>query len=438
MWKGTERGRARLDATSATLGAGVDPTMSTKTGKAVKTPHGILLHPQDFVYVQMEGAKRPEMAHVVQIMSTDGGGRGKRKSNAVKVHWLYRPLQEVPDEELDCAPFPGTHAAELFYSFHEDILPLDAVLQTIIVYCIPRDQEFEKEGMRRVPGFFCKRVYSKENGRHALHWLTDKDYNSKSQRVVNALLERTRRLQMEGRLHTLRGGKTGKANTTPLVIDLSEGGDKDREVVDKIPKLAPSKSALPQEESTIRRASATKDAEESPRLGGGGKGNDNPTTSATEVKKLQKKVAFWLEKVVNEPNEEVLEEASVALPRWASKLHDRLQDEHAPFFLSSVWKIASAVREIKERKVKLIVANSMIPTILGEWAFALVDGMDQPNGYKAFVLCCEAVLRLPVQLLPEENKKIEELQKCLRRLVREANDDMVIELSTQLLKKSFR
>lgn len=411
--------------------------MSTKTGRAVKTPHGILLHPQDFVYVQMEGAKRPEMAHVVQIMSTNGEGRGKRKSNAVKVHWLYRPLQEVPDEDLDCAPFPGTHVAELFYSFHEDILPLDAVLQTILVYCIPKDQEFEKEGMRRVPGFFCKRVYSKENGRHALHWLTDKDYNSKSQRVVNALLERTRQLQKEGRIHTLKGGKIGKANTPPLVIDLSEV-DEDREVLDKIPKLAPLERAQPQEESTIRRAVATKDPEESPRLGDGGRGNENATTSGTEVKKLQKKVASWLERIVNEPTAEVLEEASVALPRWASKLHNRLQDEHAPFFLSSVWKIASAVREIQERKVKMIVASSMIPTILGEWAFALVDGMDQPNGYKAFVLCCEAILRLPVQLLPQENMKIEQLQKCLRRLVQEAKDDTVIELSTQLLKKSFR
>mmetsp|Transcript_10795 Transcript_10795/g.66666 ORF Transcript_10795/g.66666 Transcript_10795/m.66666 type:complete len:412 (+) Transcript_10795:2500-3735(+) len=411
--------------------------MSRKTGRAVKTPHGILLHPQDFVYVQMEGAKRPEMAHVMQIMSTNGEGRGKRKSNAVKVHWLYRPLQEVPDEDLDCAPFPGTHVAELFYSFHEDILPLDAVLQTIVVYCIPKDQEFEKEGMRRVPGYFCKRVYSKESGRHALHWLTDKDYNSKSQRVVNALLERTRQLQKEGRLHTLKRGKIAEANTPPLVIDLLEG-DEDREVLDKIPKLARSERAQPQEESKIRRATEKKDPEESPRLGDGGRSNDNATTSATEVKKLQKKVASWLEKIVNEPNEEVLEEASVALPRWASKLHDCLQDEHAPFYLSSVWKIASAVREIKERKVKMIVASSMIPTILGEWAFALVDGMDQPNGYKAFVLCCEAVLRLPVQLLPQQNMKIAQLQKCLRRLVQEANDDTVIELSTQLLKKSFR
>lgn len=427
-----------MNGKSKTLGNEVDPGMATRTLKSVKTRSGILLHPQDFVYVQMEGAKRPEMAHVLQIYSSKKQRSGKGTSDTVKVHWLYRPLQDVHDEDLDCAPFPATHVAELFYSFHEDILSLDAVLQTIVVYCIPRHQEFEKEGMRRVPGFFCKRVYSKEQGRHALHWLTDKDYNSKSQRVVNGLLEKTRQLQNEGRLHTLSGGKHPKGEGAHSVQDLSDKGDGGENVGGAGAQPTAIDDTQTCKGDPMQPSLPNKTEAEEPYSDGRDRTSSAPSTSAMEVKRLQRKVASWLEKIAKEPTRENLDEAMIALPRWASKLHDRLQDDDAPFFLSSVWKIAGMVREIEEREVKLIVASSMIPTILGEWAFALVDAMDQPNGYKAFVLCCEAVLRLPVKLLPNENAKISQLQKRLEEWVRGGKDSVVVELATKLLQKSFR
>lgn len=377
------------------------------------------------------------MAHVLQILSTGNGTKGT-SSIDIRVHWLYRPASDTHAPSTDCAPFRAIQAGELFYSFHEDVLPLDSVLQNIVVYCLSPGQPFRKRGLRRVPGYFCKRVYSRENKHHVTHWIADKDYSSRNQKIVNALLAQTRLNQERGILMKLDDPEderpTGKIVETPPTNKRGDDRGKDRDGADAVPGPRPGSSPSSTSQLQAKVVPSCRGQRESTALAQAHASHD----TIAEVKHLQKKIASLLNRVTTEPSTENVENLSDTMPSLALKLHGCMQLEGVPFFLSSVMKIAQSIRQLSNHQIKITVARSMLPTLLGEWAQALVDALESSNGLRAFVCCCEALMVLPIKLLPEDNQKIGILHARLKDLSVDPAQQIIQELAKRMLQKSFR
>ncbi|XP_040873173.1 uncharacterized protein [Glycine max] len=135
--------------------------------------------------VPEEKGQKPYVAIIKDITQSISGN--------VKVtgQWFYRPEEA---EKKGGGNWQSCDTRELFYSFHRDDVPAEAVMHKCVVHFVPRHKQLPKR--KDHPGFIVQKVY--DTVERKLWRLSDKDYEDIKQQEIDVLVEKT--LQRIGEL----------------------------------------------------------------------------------------------------------------------------------------------------------------------------------------------------------------------------------------------
>ncbi|XP_048135682.1 uncharacterized protein LOC125315273 [Rhodamnia argentea] len=141
-------------------------------GDQYKIEDTVLLNPA-------ETGHKPYVAIIKDIIQTTNG------SMMVTARWLYRP------EEAKIKGGGGSRQSldirKLFYSFHQNDVPLESVMHKCLVHYIPAHKQIPDR--KQSPGFIVQKIYDPIEEK--LWELTDKDYGVNIQKEMNLLLQKT-------------------------------------------------------------------------------------------------------------------------------------------------------------------------------------------------------------------------------------------------------
>ncbi|KAL2595116.1 hypothetical protein AAZV13_11G021300 [Glycine max] len=128
--------------------------------------------------VPEEKGQKPYVAIIKDITQSINGN--------VKVtgQWFYRPEEA---EKKGGGNWQSCDTRELFYSFHRDDVPAEAVMHKCVVHFVPRHKQLPKR--KDHPGFIVQKVY--DTVERKLWRLTDKDYEEFKQQEIDVLVEKT-------------------------------------------------------------------------------------------------------------------------------------------------------------------------------------------------------------------------------------------------------
>ncbi|CAK9142227.1 unnamed protein product [Ilex paraguariensis] len=125
-----------------------------------------------------ESHQKPYVAIIKDITQTNDG------SMMVTGQWFYRPEEA---EKRGGGNWQSNDTRELFYSFHRDEVPAEAVMHKCVVHFIPLNKQIPKR--KQHPGFIMQRVYDNERSR--LFNLTGRDYEDNKQHEIDDLIQKT-------------------------------------------------------------------------------------------------------------------------------------------------------------------------------------------------------------------------------------------------------
>lgn len=98
--------------------------------------------------------------------------------------WFYRPEEA---ERRGGGSWQSRDTRELFYSFHRDEVPAEAVMHKCVVHFIPLHKQLPSR--KQHPGFIVQKVY--DTVERKLWKLTDKDYEDNKQQEIDELVHKT-------------------------------------------------------------------------------------------------------------------------------------------------------------------------------------------------------------------------------------------------------
>ncbi|KAL9328707.1 hypothetical protein ACSQ67_003710 [Phaseolus vulgaris] len=128
--------------------------------------------------VPEEKGQKPYVAIIKDITQSINGN--------VKVtgQWFYRPEEA---EKKGGGNWQSCDTRELFYSFHRDDVPAEAVMHKCVVHFVPRHKQLPKR--KDHPGFIVQKVY--DTVERKLWRLSDKDYEDIKQQEIDVLVQKT-------------------------------------------------------------------------------------------------------------------------------------------------------------------------------------------------------------------------------------------------------
>ncbi|CAJ1927830.1 unnamed protein product [Sphenostylis stenocarpa] len=128
--------------------------------------------------VPEEKGQKPYVAIIKDITQSNSGN--------VKVtgQWFYRPEEA---EKKGGGNWQSCDTRELFYSFHRDDVPAEAVMHKCVVHFVPRHKQLPKR--KDHPGFIVQKVY--DTVERKLWRLSDKDYEDIKQQEIDVLVQKT-------------------------------------------------------------------------------------------------------------------------------------------------------------------------------------------------------------------------------------------------------
>ncbi|KAK7406132.1 hypothetical protein VNO78_07751 [Psophocarpus tetragonolobus] len=135
--------------------------------------------------VPEEKGQKPYVAIIKDITQANNG------SVKVTGQWFYRPEEA---EKKNGGNWQSCDTRELFYSFHRDDVPAEAVMHKCVVHFVPKHKQLPKR--KDHPGFIVQKVY--DTVERKLWKLSDKDYEDIKQQEIDVLVEKT--LQRIGEL----------------------------------------------------------------------------------------------------------------------------------------------------------------------------------------------------------------------------------------------
>ncbi|PHT57745.1 hypothetical protein CQW23_00108 [Capsicum baccatum] len=116
---------------------------------------------EDHVLLVPEADQKPYVAIIKDITQTKDGNM------MVTGQWFYRPEEAV---KITGGNWQSLDNRELFYSFHQDEIPVESVMHKCVVHYVPLSKKIPKR--KEHPGFFAQKVYDTEQMR--LFKLTEK------------------------------------------------------------------------------------------------------------------------------------------------------------------------------------------------------------------------------------------------------------------------
>ncbi|KAK7307859.1 hypothetical protein VNO77_41283 [Canavalia gladiata] len=138
----------------------------------------VLLVPEDT-------EQKPYVAIIKDISQSHSG------SLLLTGQWFYRPEEA---EKKGGGNWQSLDTRELFYSFHRDDVPAEAVMHKCVVHFVPIHKQLPNR--KQHPGFIVQKVY--DTVERKLWRLTDKDYEDVKQQEIDELVQKT--LQRMGEL----------------------------------------------------------------------------------------------------------------------------------------------------------------------------------------------------------------------------------------------
>ncbi|GBG65748.1 hypothetical protein CBR_g52340 [Chara braunii] len=201
------------------------PVKKTGRGKSEKKffeafeLEGVRYNLEDFVMVQQ--SKNEEKPYVSVVKEIWQG-----KDGAVKItgQWFYRPEET---EKKGGGKYKGKDPRELFYSFHKDIVPAEAVMHKCVIHFIPPGKQAPIANVQ--PGFLCRGVYDPVDKK--VWSVSDRDFKDAQQREIDELIDRTRQyfgecVEMSDSVGAERDSRHngGNANETAAPAARKQGG----------------------------------------------------------------------------------------------------------------------------------------------------------------------------------------------------------------------
>ncbi|XP_031484380.1 uncharacterized protein LOC116253608 [Nymphaea colorata] len=163
-----------------------DPVKVSGKGRDRKTHYsafeleGNVFQIEDPVLLTPEAAnEKPYVAIIKDITQAKDG------SMAVLGQWFYRPEEA---DKKGGGSWQACDTRELFYSFHRDEVPAEAVMHKCVVHFIPLGKQLPVRSVH--PGFIVQKVY--DTVEKKLWKLTDKDYEDSKQHEIDLLVQKTR------------------------------------------------------------------------------------------------------------------------------------------------------------------------------------------------------------------------------------------------------
>ncbi|TKY70950.1 polybromo-1 protein [Spatholobus suberectus] len=129
--------------------------------------------------------QKPYVAIIKDITQANNG------NVLVTGQWFYRPEEA---EKKNGGNWQSCDTRELFYSFHRDKVPAEAVMHKCVVHFVPIHKQLPKR--KDHPGFIVQKVY--DTVERKLWRLSDKDYEDIKQQEIDELVQKT--LQRIGEL----------------------------------------------------------------------------------------------------------------------------------------------------------------------------------------------------------------------------------------------
>nr|KYP38880.1 hypothetical protein KK1_039861 [Cajanus cajan] len=130
--------------------------------------------------VPEEKGQKPYVAIIKDITQGNNG------NVIVTGQWFYRPEEA---EKKSGGNWKSCDTRELFYSFHRDNVPAEAVMHKCAVHFIPLHKQLPKR--KDHPGFIVQKVY--DTVERKLWRLSDKDYEDIKQSEIDELVQKTLR-----------------------------------------------------------------------------------------------------------------------------------------------------------------------------------------------------------------------------------------------------
>ncbi|KAL2337239.1 hypothetical protein Fmac_011685 [Flemingia macrophylla] len=132
--------------------------------------------------VPEEKGQKPYVAIIKDIIT-----QGSNGNVTVTGQWFYRPEEA---EKKGGGNWKSCDTRELFYSFHRDNVPAEAVMHKCVVHFVPLHKQLPKR--KDHPGFIVQKVY--DTVERKLWRLSDKDYEDVKQREIDELVQKTLKL----------------------------------------------------------------------------------------------------------------------------------------------------------------------------------------------------------------------------------------------------
>ncbi|XP_076925821.1 ASI1-immunoprecipitated protein 3-like [Bidens hawaiensis] len=108
------------------------------------------------------------------------------KELMLNVQWFYRPKDIPPRKGLT---MDSVDTRELFYSFHKDEVPVEAVSHKCKVHFVTKPSHIPAR--KKYPGFIVRKLYNPVNKR--FNKLTDNNFLPDAQQEINMLVQMTMR-----------------------------------------------------------------------------------------------------------------------------------------------------------------------------------------------------------------------------------------------------
>ncbi|XP_020203545.1 uncharacterized protein LOC109789093 [Cajanus cajan] len=128
--------------------------------------------------VPEEKGQKPYVAIIKDITQGNNG------NVIVTGQWFYRPEEA---EKKSGGNWKSCDTRELFYSFHRDNVPAEAVMHKCVVHFVPLHKQLPKR--KDHPGFIVQKVY--DTVERKLWRLSDKDYEDIKQSEIDELVQKT-------------------------------------------------------------------------------------------------------------------------------------------------------------------------------------------------------------------------------------------------------
>lgn len=128
--------------------------------------------------VPEEKGQKPYVAIIKDITQGNNG------NVIVTGQWFYRPEEA---EKKSGGNWKSCDTRELFYSFHRDNVPAEAVMHKCAVHFVPLHKQLPKR--KDHPGFIVQKVY--DTVERKLWRLSDKDYEDIKQSEIDELVQKT-------------------------------------------------------------------------------------------------------------------------------------------------------------------------------------------------------------------------------------------------------